>query len=355
MTLFGMLILAIVLALVFDFINGFHDSANSIATIVSTRVLTPIQAVLWAAAFNFMAYWISDLKVADTVSKTVDSGAITISVIVAGLVAAIVWNLLTWYWGIPSSSSHTLMGGFAGAAIAHAGWDVVYMPVMRKTFIFIFLAPIIGMILSYLISVLMLWICRKGHPYRLDKWFKRLQLVSCALFSIGHGGNDAQKVMGIISAALLIYCSQTFVPGDVIPHWMHIAENIDPVTGKHSIAHIPEWVVLGCYSAIALGTLSGGWKIVKTMGTKITKMTPFEGVAAETAGAITLFATQKFGIPVSTTHTITGSIIGVGITKRVSAVKWGVTGKLLIAWVITMPISAAIGMVALWLMKGMGL
>lgn len=355
MTLFGLLIIAIVLAFVFDFINGFHDSANSIATIVSTRVLTPFQAVLWAAVFNFMAYWVSDLKVADTVSKTVDSGAITLSVIVAGLVAAIAWNLLTWYWGIPSSSSHTLMGGFAGAAIAHAGWDVVYIPVMRKTFLFIFLAPIIGMILSYLISVLMLWICRKGHPYKLDKWFKRLQLFSCALFSIGHGGNDAQKVMGIISAALLVYCAQTYTAGEQIPHWMHIGEHIDPITGKHSIAHIPEWVVIGCYTAIALGTLSGGWKIVKTMGTKITKMTPFEGVAAETAGAITLFATQKFGIPVSTTHTITGSIIGVGITKRVSAVKWGVTGRLLIAWIITMPISAAIGMVVLWLVKGMGL
>lgn len=354
MTLFGMLVLAIVLAFIFDFINGFHDSANSIATIVSTRVLSPVQAVLWAAAFNFVAYWISDLKVADTVSKTVDSGAITITVIIAGLLAAIAWNLLTWYWGIPSSSSHTLMGGFAGAAIAHAGWDVVNIPVMRKTFLFIFLAPIIGLILSYLISVLMLWICRKGHPSKLDKWFKRLQLVSCALFSVGHGGNDAQKVMGIISAALLIYSAQTFAAGDTIPHWMFIDEKIDPVTGKHSIAHIPEWVVIGCYTAIALGTLSGGWKIVKTMGTKITKMTPFEGVAAETAGALTLFATQKFGIPVSTTHTITGSIIGVGITKRVSAVKWGVTGRLLIAWLITMPISAAIGMIALWLMKGMG-
>ena len=247
------------------------------------------------------------------------------------------------------------MGGFAGAAIAHAGWDVVNFPVMRKVFLFIFLAPIIGLILSYIISVIMLWTCRAGHPAKLEKWFKRLQLVSCALFSIGHGGNDAQKVMGIISAALLVYTAQAFNAGDTIPHWMFIDERIDPITGKHAIAHIPDWVVIGCYTAIALGTLSGGWRIVKTMGTKITKMTPFEGVAAETAGAITLFATQKFGIPVSTTHTITGSIIGVGITKRVSAVKWGVTGRLLIAWLITMPISAAIGMVALWLLKGMGI
>lgn len=354
MSLFALLITVLVLAFVFDFINGFHDSANSIATIVSTRVLSPFQAVLWAASFNFVAFWISDLKVADTVSKTVDSDAITLTVIVAGLIAAITWNLLTWYWGIPSSSSHTLMGGFAGAAIAHAGWDVVNMVVMEKTFLFIFLAPILGMVLSYLVSVLLLWICRAGHPAKLEKWFKKLQLVSSALFSIGHGGNDAQKVMGIISAALLVYTAQAYGAGDTIPHWMFIDERIDEF-GKHHIAHIPSWVVIGCYSAIAIGTLSGGWKIVKTMGTKITKMTPFEGVAAEMAGAATLFISQKFGIPVSTTHTITGSIIGVGITKRVSAVKWGVTGQLLVAWLITMPISAAMGAVIFWLIKGMGL
>jgi len=357
MTLFTLLVLVIILAFVFDFINGFHDSANSIATVVSTRVLTPFQAVLWAGLFNFVAFWISDLKVADTVSKTVDSGAITLLVIMSGLVAAVIWNLLTWYWGIPSSSSHTLMGGFAGAAIAHAGWDVVNVAVMRKTFLFIFLAPIIGLVLSYLISVIMLWACRKGHPSKLDKWFKRMQLVSSALFSIGHGGNDAQKVMGIISAALLVFCAQTFAAGEQIPHWMHVVQEevIKDGKAKLAIKHIPNWVVIGCYTAIALGTLSGGWRIVKTMGTKITKMTPFEGVAAETAGAATLFGTQMFGIPVSTTHTITGSIIGVGITKRVSAVKWGVTGKLLIAWIITIPISASMGALCLYICRWCGL
>jgi inorganic phosphate transporter, PiT family len=352
-----LLILVIVLALVFDFINGFHDSANSIATVVSTRVLTPVQAVLWAGFFNFVAFWTTDLKVADTVSKTVDSGAITLLVIFAGLVAAVIWNLLTWYWGIPSSSSHTLMGGFAGAAIAFSGWDVVNIPVMRKTFLFIFLAPIIGLLLSYLISVLMLWICRKGHPSKLDKWFKRLQLLSSALFSMGHGGNDAQKVMGIISAALLVFCAQHVQSGEQIPGWMTVLQDEVVKDGKTTMAikHIPEWVVIGCYTAIAMGTMMGGWRIVKTMGTKITKMTPFEGVAAETAGAITLFGTQTFGIPASTTHTITGSIIGVGLTKRVSAVKWGVTGKLLIAWIITIPISATMGAILLYLFRALGI
>jgi inorganic phosphate transporter, PiT family len=375
-----LLILVIILALIFDFINGFHDSANSIATIVSTRVLTPFQAVLWAGFFNFVAFWISDLKVADTVSKTVDAGAITLPVIFSGLIAAIIWNLLTWWWGIPSSSSHTLMGGFAGAAIAHAGWGVVNGAVMQKTFLFIFLAPIIGMLLSYIISVIMLWTCRSGHPSKLDKWFKRLQLASSALFSIGHGGNDAQKVMGIIAAALIVFLSGNPDFGNqewtqlkfkyedevtkaaiTIPEGIKYAEYkavYFQETGhklKEKIKEIPYWVVIGCYTAIALGTIMGGWRIVKTMGTKITKMTPFEGVAAETAGALTLFGTQTFGIPTSTTHTITGSIIGVGLTKRVSAVKWGVTGKLLIAWIITIPISAIVGAITLYICELCGL
>jgi len=331
-----LLIIVIVFAFIFDFINGFHDSANSIATIVSTKVLTPFQAVLWAAFFNFIAYFIAEFKVADTVAKTVDNDAITLTVILSGLVAAITWNLLTWWWGIPSSSSHTLIGGFAGAAIAHhGGFDVVNMEKVGKTFAFIFLAPLIGMMLSYTISVILLWLCRFSHPAKLDKWFKRLQLVSAGLFSIGHGGNDAQKVMGIISAALIVYVSQN---PESAQQWMHVVQSKNEA-GKLVIKEIPYWVVLGCYSAIALGTMMGGWRIVKTMGTKITKLTPFEGVAAETAGAITLFATERLGIPVSTTHTITGSIIGVGLTKRVSAVKWGIASNIIIAWIITIPVS----------------
>ena len=340
------LIVVIVLALVFDFINGFHDSANSIATIVSTRVLTPFQAVVWAAFFNVVAYWLStELKVADTVAKTVKPESITLTVIMAGLVAAIFWNLLTWYLGIPSSSSHTLMGGFAGSAIAHAGFGVVNLDKVLKTVSFIVLAPLIGLLLSYFISVLLLWACRKTNPFKMNGWFKRLQLVSSALFSIGHGGNDAQKVMGIIAAAMMVYAHKTGLDGNSIPEWMRVIE----VNGK--IKDIPHWVVLACYSAIGLGTLMGGWRIVKTMGSKITKLTPFEGVAAETAGAITLFATERLGIPVSTTHTITGSIIGVGLTKRISAVRWGLTINILWAWILTIPVSGAVGAGIYFVMK----
>ncbi len=402
-----LLIAVIALALIFDFINGFHDAANSIATIVSTKVLTPLQAVIWAAMFNFLAFFIfKDHAVANTIAKTVDVQYTTdisaLPLIMAGLLSAIIWSLLTWYYGIPSSSSHTLIGGFGGAFLAAYGMGAINMGIVLATAIFIVLAPIAGMIMSYLISVWLLNAFRKelymkvitltiifgacylvgnsletnmskvnaGGSLGIDwldiamyganfKWillgflvvvlgscalvlsalnnsestklFKKLQLVSSAAFSIGHGGNDAQKVMGIISVALL-------------------ASN-----KIGSIQEMPDWVPISCYSAIALGTLSGGWKIVKTMGNKITKVNPFEGVAAESAGAITLFFTEglKFpwklagdeihGVPVSTTHTITGSIIGVGITKRISAVKWGVTGKLLVAWIITIPISAALG------------
>ena len=339
---FELLILVIVLAFIFDFINGFHDSANSIATVVSTRVLTPLQAVFWAAGFNFVAYWISEFKVADTVAKIVHSGGITLTVIFAGLIGAIIWNLITWWKGIPSSSSHTLMGGFAGAAIVHSGWDVVNIDKVQKTFLFIFLAPIIGMLLSYIISILLLWSCRTFAPSKLNKLFKRLQLVSSALFSIGHGGNDAQKVMGIISAALIVYMTQLNITGVTVPEWMHVIQEPN-AQGKMVIKEIPHWVVFGCYSTISLGTLFGGWRIIKTMGTKITKLTPFEGVTAETAGAITLFGTEKLGIPVSTTHTITGAIIGGGLTRGISAVKWGVTIKLLWAWILTIPLSGLIG------------
>ena len=344
---FNLLLLIITLAFLFDFINGFHDAANSIATIVSTKVLTPLQAVLWAAFFNFLAYAVFELKIADTIAKVVDTNAITLHVILAGIIAAILWNLLTWYLGIPSSSSHTLVGGFAGAAIAHAGWSVVHSDKIIKIAAFIFLAPIIGMIVSYLISVLLLNIFQKVNPYLLEKYFRKVQLFTSALFSLGHGGNDAQKVMGIIAATLMVYF-KGMNPADV-PSWAHITLN-----SAGQIHAIPHWVVLGCYSAIAAGTLSGGWRIVKTMGSKITKITPFEGVAAETAGALLLFGTDAFGIPVSTTHTITGAIMGVGLTKRVTAVRWGVTINLLYAWILTIPVSMIIAAIVYYGFRLMG-
>jgi PiT family inorganic phosphate transporter len=324
MTLF---ISIIVLALIFDYINGFHDAANSIATIVSTKVLSPLTAVIWASGFNFLAYAIFKLNVADTVSKTVQTEAITLNVILCGLIAAIIWNLFTWWRGIPSSSSHTLIGGFAGAAIAHAGFGVVKMDKVGPVLYFILLAPVIGMFVSYVISVITLNICKRSHPMKVDKLFRVLQLISSAAFSLGHGGNDAQKVMGIIGAAMIVNGSL----GD--------------------IKQLPHWVEIACYSSIALGTLSGGWRIVKTMGSKITKLTPFEGFAAETAGAATLFGTAMLGIPVSTTHTITGAIIGVGVTKRISAVRWGVTINLIWAWVLTIPVSAALAAAIYYLLK----
>jgi PiT family inorganic phosphate transporter len=336
------LIVIIVLAFVFDLINGFHDAANSIATVVSTKVLAPLPAVLWAAFFNFLAYWIFDLKVANTVAKTVDGSVISLQVILAGIIAAIIWNLLTWYYGIPSSSSHTLIGGFAGAAVAHTGsFSVINQAVILKTIGFIFLAPIIGMIISYLITILILWTCRKVNPHHANKWFKRLQLVSSGAFSLGHGGSDSQKVVGIISAAMMVYIAHLNSAGLAIPDWVHVRDTVDAL-GKHHL-HVPAWIPISCYSAISVGTMMGGWRIVKTMGTKITKVTPVEGVAAETAGAITLFGvSQGLGIPVSTTHTISGAIMGVGMTKRLSAVRWGVANNLLIAWILTIPVSMII-------------
>ena len=337
---FTLLIVIIVLALVFDYINGFHDAANSIATVVSTKVLTPFQAVVWAAFFNFLAYWIFNLNVADTVAKTADTMNINLVVILAGVLAAICWNLLTWWFGIPSSSSHTLIGGFAGAAIAHGGLNVVNLGVIGKVASFIVLAPIIGMIMAYFITVIIINICRHANPSKAEWWFKKLQLVSSALFSLGHGGNDAQKVMGIIAAAIIVYLKDANLSVDTMSAWLHVGYTV--IDGKVKINHIPEWIPIACYTAIAAGTMSGGWKIVKTMGTKITKVTPLEGVAAETAGAITLFMTEHFKIPVSTTHTITGAIIGVGLSKRVSAVRWGVTISLLWAWILTIPVSAVL-------------
>ncbi|MEH6304788.1 inorganic phosphate transporter [Olivibacter sp. CPCC 100613] len=319
------LVVVIVLAVAFDYINGFHDAANSIATIVSTKVLTPFQAVLWAAAFNFAAYfYFTDHKVANTIAKTVVENYITLEVILAGLIAAIGWNLFTWYYGIPSSSSHTLIGGFAGAGMAHALFlgdsvmGAINLGPTLKIISFIVLAPVIGMLISIVITLIILHLAKRSRPAVAEKWFKRLQLVSSAALSFAHGGNDAQKVMGIIVVAM--------VAGGYLP-------NAD---------HMPEWIPLTCYTAISLGTMSGGWKIVKTMGTKITKVTALEGVGAETAGALTLGITEHFGIPVSTTHTITGSIIGVGLVKRVSAVRWGVTISLLWAWVLTIPVSAVL-------------
>lgn len=386
------LITIIALALVFDYINGFHDAANSIATVVSTKVLTPFQAVLWAAVFNSVAFFIfKDHGVADTVAKTVKPEHIMegnmMVVIFSGLIAAIAWNLLTWWLGIPSSSSHTLIGGFAGAAVAAGGFEAVNSSIIIKTASFIFLAPLIGMLMAFIMSLWFLSSFKTGwtskifsvgvivfviiflaislefdkevlakktdyenyisqvifysknfkwillcfillvmasfslylsnlNAHKANQWFKRLQLISSAAFSIGHGGNDAQKVMGIITAALIAGGSIT------------------------DFSQMPNWVPISCYLAIGLGTMSGGWKIVKTMGTKITKVTPFEGVAAETAGALTLFITEALKIPVSTTHTITGAIMGVGATKRLSAVRWGVTINLIWAWILTIPISA---------------
>jgi PiT family inorganic phosphate transporter len=324
----ALLITIILLALLFDYINGFHDAANSIATIVSTKVLTPFWAVIWAAAFNFVAFFIAkyifgEFGIANTVSKTVLEAYVTLPVIFAGLLAAITWNLLTWWLGIPSSSSHTLIGGFAGAAITSAlSFGAIHAGVVIRIASFIILAPLIGMIISLLLTTAVFHICRKTNPHKANKWFKRLQLVSSGLFSIGHGLNDSQKVMGIIAAALFA-AHHEGLPG-----------------GITDITAIPNWVPFACFSVIALGTMSGGWRIIKTMGSRITKVTPLEGVVAETAGALTLFLTELLKIPVSTTHTITGAIVGVGAVKRLSAVRWGVTVNLIWAWILTIPVSA---------------
>ena len=364
-----LLIIIIALALIFDFINGFHDAANSIATIVSTKVLSPFQAVLWAALWNFVAFFfaayvIGEFKIGNTIAKTVNENYINLEVIFSGLIAAITWNLLTWWFGIPSSSSHTLIGGFLGAALMHAlvldynavalahpdftiieklklafselfTQNVVKYEKVIPIFLFIFLAPIIGMIVSVIITLIIVYFSKKSNPHKADQQFKKWQLFSSALFSLGHGLNDAQKVMGIIGAAV-IYYHVNMIGGTDVYATMESADRFNHFTTDYI------WVPFVSFLAIGLGTMSGGWKIVKTMGTRITKVTPLEGVSAETAGAITLFLTDHLGIPVSTTHTITGSIIGVGLTKRVSAVRWGVTISLLWAWVITIPISAVI-------------
>ena len=441
--MFTLLIVIIVLALIFDYINGFHDAANAIATIVATKVLTPFQAVVWAAFFNFLAYWVFGFGVADTVAKTAHTMDITLVVILAGIIAAICWNLLTWWLGIPSSSSHTLIGGFAGAAIAHAisvrgfsgylnkdgvtehWYNIVNwytagkdggMPTGVVIIIsFIVIAPFVGALLSYLLSIWLLASSKKSiypkifticlmiltawfissemvfynklenprfnshlwsvlcEPKNI-KWFlvgaivfsvsifcllfsslslaksdaylRKMQLISSAAFSLGHGGNDSQKVMGIIAAAVAVYINTSGLAQESMPEWLNVILPKDDFKGN-----MPGWIPLACYTAIAAGTLSGGWKIVKTMGSKITKVTSFEGVAAETAGALTLYFTEHLKIPVSTTHTITGSIIGVGLTKRISAVRWGVTVNLLWAWILTIPVSALLAGIFYYILR----
>lgn len=320
------LIIVIILVIIFDFINGFHDCANSIATIVSTKVLSPLAAVWWAAFFNFIAFLIFPLTVATTIGKgIVNPDVINLATIAAAISAAIIWNLLTWWWGIPSSSSHTLVGGLAGAAFACSGINAIVFAGIFKIAIFIIIAPVLGFIVSFLISAIVIFISRNTSPSLADKHFRKLQLLSAAAFSLGHGGNDAQKSMGIIWVALIVTGQAT---------------KSDPIS---------LWIVLTCHAAMGLGTLFGGWRIIKTMGQKITDLKPFEGFCAETAGSLTLFGATLFGIPVSTTHTITGAIIGVGARKGVSAVKWGVTGKIFWAWILTIPISAIIGYVMYFL------
>jgi inorganic phosphate transporter, PiT family len=322
----GVVIFLVFVALVFDFLNGFHDAANSIATVVSTRVLKPHQAVLLAAFFNFAALFVFQLKVATTIGRgIVDPSVVDHYVVFGALSGAIAWNLITWWYGIPSSSSHALIGGLVGAGVANGGIWALVGSGLTKTILFIFVAPLMGMILGAGLMITVSWLFLRSTPARVDKWFRRLQLVSASLYSLGHGGNDAQKTIGIIWMLLIA---------------AGITGTADP---------IPVWVVVTCYLTIALGTAFGGWRIVKTMGQRITKLRPVGGFCAETGGAMTLFLATLLGIPVSTTHTITGSIAGVGAAQSVSAVRWGIAGSLLIAWILTIPCSAFIAAIAWWL------
>lgn len=318
----GVVIFLVVVALVFDFMNGFHDAANSIATVVSTRVLKPYQAVMLAAAFNFLALFVFQLKVATTVGKgIVEQGVVDHYLVFGALVGAISWNLITWWYGIPSSSSHALIGGLVGAAVAKAGTVSLLPAGILKTVAFILVAPLMGFVLGALLMLLVAWLFVRSSPSRVDRWFRRLQLVSASLYSLGHGGNDAQKTIGII--------------------WMLLI-----AAGLGSADAPPAWVVISCYVTIAAGTAFGGWRIVKTMGQRITKLKPVGGFCAETGGAMMLFVATGFGIPVSTTHTITGSIVGVGSARKVSAVRWGVAGNIVWAWILTIPCSAFIAALA---------
>ena len=322
---FGVVMFLVLVALAFDFMNGFHDAANSIATIVSTGVLKPHQAVAWAAAFNFIALFVFHLKVATTVGRGIIEPVVVDHYVVLGaLVGAISWNVITWYYGIPSSSSHALIGGLVGAAVAKAGFFSLIGGGLVKTVAFIIVSPVLGFLLASLLMVVTSWIFVRATPARVDRWFRRVQLVSASLYSLGHGGNDAQKTIGII-LMLLIAAGIT-----------------QPEDG------VPAWVVVSCYVAIALGTLFGGWRIVKTMGQRITKLKPVGGFCAETGGAASLFLATGLGIPVSTTHTITGAIVGVGSVQSVSAVRWGVAGGIVMAWVLTIPCSAFIASIAWW-------
>ncbi|HEV8426165.1 MAG TPA: inorganic phosphate transporter [Actinomycetes bacterium] len=315
----------VLLALVFDFTNGFHDAANSIATVVSTRVLTPRIAVVWAALFNFVAFLVFQTHVANTVGKTVDPSVVSEAVIFAGLAGAIAWNLLTWWLGLPTSSSHALIGGFAGAGVAKAGFGALDASSLQKIILFIPLSPLFGLALGFLLMLASLWIFRRSSPARVDGLFRRLQLLSAAAFSLGHGGNDAQKTMGIIAALL------------VGSGYLKLEDNGD--------LPVPLWVVLAAHAAIALGTLTGGWRIVRTLGQRITALKPVGGFSAETAAACSLYLATALGIPVSTTHTITGAVVGVGATRRLSAVRWGVAGRIVWAWVLTIPTAGAVAAV----------
>ncbi|HAM36741.1 MAG TPA: anion permease [Elusimicrobia bacterium] len=322
------IILLIALALGFDFINGFHDSANSIATVVSTRVLSPRAAVFWAAFFNFIAFLLFELHVANTIGKgIIDPGIVDTRIIAATLLGASAWDLLTWHWGLPTSSSHALIGGFIGAALVKVGTAALIWSGIIRTVIFMIVAPILGLFLGLAFGVAVAWIFRRATPSRVDGLFRKGQFISAALYSLGHGGNDAQKTMGII--AILLFSS-----GHLGPTF-----------------YVPTWVVLSCHAAMGLGTLFGGWRIVKTMGQKVAKLRPVDGFCAETGGALTLYLASALGVPVSTTHTITGAIMGVGSLKRISAVRWGVGGNIVSAWLLTIPASAAIAGVSYWLMK----
>lgn len=334
-------ILAIIaVAFIFDFSNGFHDSANSIATVVGTRVLKPIPAVLWAAAFNFMAAFTVGTAVARTMGKgMVDISIVDPNVILGGLLGAIAWNFITWYWGLPSSSSHALIGGYGGAAVAKAGFGAIIASGWTKTLIFIVLSPVIGMILGYVLMVLVYWLFHRTPPGKVDRVFRVAQLASSAFFSFSHGANDAQKTMGIIVG--LLASSNALFAGQVgMLHHLYVP----------TADHIPAWVEISAYTAIALGTLFGGWRIVHTMGSRITKLRPVGGFCAETGGALSILLATQFGIPVSTTHTITGAIVGVGATTRLSAVRWGVARRIVWAWVLTIPAAAMISAVAWWVL-----
>jgi inorganic phosphate transporter, PiT family len=328
------LLAIILLALAFDFINGFHDAANSIATVVSTRVLSPRIAVLWAAFFNFVAFLIFETKVASNISKGIDPAVATLTIVAAGLVGAIVWDLLTWWWGLPTSSSHALLGGLAGAAVVKAGFGALDGPFFLKTAAFIVISPAVGLLLAVGVMQALITFLGSKAPGRLERVFRKLQLLSAASYSLGHGGNDAQKTMGIIVAALA-------------------AQGVFQHTPGHN--EIPLWVVLTCHAAMGLGTMSGGWRIVRTMGMRITKLTPIEGFCAETSGAASLFMATALGIPVSTTHTITGAIVGTGSVRKFSAVRWGVAGRIVWAWVLTIPGSAAIGAVTYLAARAFGI